>query len=189
MKKFLVACTLIFLAGCNNNYSLIKPTSHNLSGMSVKPNVAWNQAPNSVGKNVTSWTTDGQLLNEVLFFQGIESGQALINKRQKDQELPIFRDDMLPNEIMEMFEATVSLMTNSTLISTSNLKPRMVDNTPGFEFDLDYISRNEVERRGHAVATVRDNKLFLIYYQAASLYYYDQSVENFDQIVNSINFN
>ena len=189
MKKIPVLILwALLLAGCNG-YSLVPPTAQTMNGMTVTPATAWNKSPATLGKNVVSWTADGPLLNEVIFFAGVEEGSPLIKAKSKGQRPPKFRADMLPNEIMELVEATVSLITNSTLISTNNLKPRLVGGLPGFEFDLDYVARNEVERRGRVIGTIQGGKLYLVLYQAPSLYYFDETADEVDQLVSSISFN
>src|SRR3546814_10785703 len=59
------------------------------------------------GKNTETWTLDGEQLNDVTFFGGIEAGKPLVKERDRKRDpLPKFTSSTLLIEIPELLEGT-----------------------------------------------------------------------------------
>ena len=169
MKRWLCVALVLLLPGCAA-YSLVPPGSHSVKGISVTAETSWNKAPTASGRTI--WTANGLSLDSVTFFEGIQNEKPLYNLSKK-AELPVFRSDMLPNEIVEVFESTVAKMVNSTVHNTANLRPADFGGVTGFQFDYSYIGGDNVPRKGMAAGAVRDGKLYMIAYEGAATHYYD----------------
>jgi len=68
---------------------------------------------------------------------------------------------------------------------TISLQPRPFLGTTGFQLDYEHLDDDELWRRGRAVGTVIDNRLYLILLDAAKSHYYDATLPDFESIVAS----
>src|SRR3546814_1135589 len=70
------------------------------SGVTVTPGRDWNRLDAKAGKNTETWTLDGEQLNDVTFFGGIEAGKPLVKERDRKRDpLPKFTSSTLLIEI------------------------------------------------------------------------------------------
>ena len=177
MKKLLIIISALLLSGCNQ-YALVKPEPVKVKGITVSPANPWNSAPSidSIGGRPT-WTTDGVILNSVTFFPAIKDGKPLFKSSQKEQ-FPIFTTDMLPNELVEIVESSIAKKLGATISSRGGLKPMMIDGNQGFQFNFDFITGDDVPRRAFIAGAVKGEALYLMFYQATSLYYYDKYLQD-----------
>ena len=73
------------------------------SPLTVTPSRDWNQLSARIGKNTETWTLDGEQLNDVTFFGGIEPGKPLVKEKSKKREpLPKFTKSTLLAEVPEL---------------------------------------------------------------------------------------
>ncbi|MGE4059422.1 MAG: hypothetical protein AB7E69_11205, partial [Sphingomonadales bacterium] len=145
------------------------PGDHSIKQMTVTAETSWNQPPGGMG--TTIWTSNGLSLDSVTFYDGIENGKPLY-KTPKKQEYPVFRSDMLPNEVMETFESTMTKITNSNIHSTFGLRPVTFGGVPGFQFEYTFTGQDSVPRKGIVGGAIRDGKLYMIVYEGAATHYY-----------------
>jgi len=202
MSRWLAIVAFSLLVGCAP-YKLIEPARQNVgSGFSVETAMRWNQlAPEQVSGPVVVWTADGVGLDQLMFFT-VAEGEPLLRRiaqpsvlqqgpppapsqTAEAEKLPAFRADMTPNEIAELFEAAIARVTRSTIADAGNLRPMEFAGRPGFRFDFDYVTRDDLERRGLAVGTVKDKKLYLIFFQGPRLYHYEKYLAEVENIVRS----
>jgi len=202
MRKLLAIVVLATLVGCAP-YKLVEPVRQNVgSGFSVETRMRWNQlAEDHVVGPVVIWTADGVGLDQLMFFT-VAEGEPLLrrigqptalqqgpppspSRSAEEEKLPTFRADMPANEIAELFEAAIARVTRSTIAHASNLRPIDFAGRPGFRFDFDYVTRDDLERRGLAVGTVKDKKLYLIFFQGSRLYHYEKYLPEVENIVRS----
>ena len=156
---------LLIVAGCAS-YSMVGSGTHSLKGMKVTTDTAWNKAPsNAVFGGRQTWTQDGLMLNQLTFFEGIEDGDTLY-KVSKKEEFPPFTSDLLAHEIMEIFEASLSKLSQTSVASTANLKPMTFGGHSGFRFEYSYVAADDVARQGMAAAAVVEDKLYMISFEA-----------------------
>ncbi len=177
MKALPVLVLGLILAGCNAYYELIKPGQVQVKYMTVSPGVAWNKERlPELGENVDSWTVDGVLLNQLIFSNGVEDGQPVFGQVSPGNTLPVFKSDMLPNEIMEITAATLNryLGGGEVLLTTSDLKPMTFLEKPGFEFTFYYQARSGLAHRGIFTGTLKDGRLYFIMFRAAELHYFEK---------------
>ena len=181
------------LAGCGG-YSLIKPEQQDVGGtISVEPGMEWNkvQSLNVEGK-IEVWTLDGPVLNRLVFFEGVGDGEALFKLRsgpfgsaKQEENAPVFRSNMNPFEIQELIQATVARNFQTTIVECRNLKPVQFAGGPGFRFDTKFTARDEVDRKGVFVATVRGGKLYALWFFGAGSHYFDRYLPEFNRLADS----
>ena len=188
--RLVLSFAIAALAGCAA-ISLVKPERQTVGGViSVEPGIAWNKVAlhNYKGK-VELWTLDGPVLNTLLFFTGVPDGQPLFTRvsasSQQGEKPPVFRATMNPVEVQELLEATAARYFDTTIAEGRDLKPVPLANGQGFRFETHLVGRDEVERDGVFVGTVRNQKLYGAWFQGAKLHYYARYLPEFDRILAS----
>jgi len=187
--RFPCALAIVLLAGCAP-YTLIKPERQTVGGViSVQPGVQWNKvAMHPYQGKIEVWTLDGPVLNTLLFFTGVPDGEPLFTVRgqsAQQEKPPVFRATMNPLEIRELLEATAARYFQTTIVEGHDLKPAPVANGEGFRFETRIVGRDEVERDGVFVGTIRNQKLYGAWFQGAKLHYYSRYLPEFDGLVAS----
>jgi len=178
---FLIAA-LVTLSGCVTipSWSLVTAGYTSIDTLQVQADSGWNRAPNMpyLGRreNSQTWTKDGMLLDELVFIPAVPDGESLLVSDDKAAALPVFRKDMLPNEIEELAEATFVKLwgEGNAVLSTANLRPQRFGEQPGIMFDFEARVTDSPDYRGIAGAFIVDDALYFMYYRAAHPYYFDK---------------
>ena len=142
------------------------------SVMTVTSDGAWNKlefAGRGPGEN---WTSDGLTLDVLSFFVGLKEGDALAPPPTGSaRKPPVFRASMLPNEIVEFYEATVTQ--DGSTFRLERLVPAPFAGAPGFRFDFSGTRKNDdVALRGFGHGAVIKDRLYLITFRAPRIHYY-----------------
>ncbi len=173
---------LITLAGCVtiSSWSLVTAGLNSIDTLRVDADSGWNRAPNmaylGARENSQTWTKDGLLLDQLVFIPAVPDGESLLVSRNEGAALPVFRKDMLPNELEEMAEGTFVKLwgEGNAVLSTSNLRPHRFGEHPGIMFDFDARVTDSPDYKGIAGAFIVNETLYFIYYRAAHPYYFDK---------------
>jgi hypothetical protein len=156
--------------------------------------IAWNKVNEQsvIGPGRTeTWTADGQMLNALTFFAGIEDGNSLFrqtDEQAKRDKLPVFRSTMSPTDIMELVEATYGKIVQTSLTKTRELRPAKFADTDGFRFEMSMVGKDEIDREATAIGTVRNGRLYLIFYQGARLHHYGLRQAQAERIIQTAKF-
>lgn len=192
MKRLSIILLLAnLLAGCVTPYALVSPERQTVGDViSVQPGIKWNKVGLSEYQgNIEVWTIDGPQLNTLMFFTGVRDGEPLFTRRadnpEQQEKPPVFRATMNPLEVQELLEATVARYFQTTLAEGRSLRPETIADGRGFRFDTRLIGRDEVERVGVLVGTIRNKKLYGAWFQGARLYYFKRYEPEFDRLVKS----
>jgi hypothetical protein len=192
IRLLLVLIIVLLVSACVPQYTLVSPGPQQVGAISVNTNNSWNQAPATHTSliNGVVWTADGMPLDRLIFFSGIEEGGSLFKGRNSKEPLPVFRNDMLPHEIMEMVvdSLTKFMGQQSVIMEAENLAPRMYGDTQGFRFDLSYTNADGLSSKGMVAAVIKERKLYLILFSAAELHYYGKYAGEVESIMSSANF-
>lgn len=194
-RHFRSLCALLLaaatLAACAP-YTLVTPQRQTVGGViSVDPGIRWNKvefAPYQ-GK-VEVWTLDGLALNSLVFFTGVADGEPLFVSRSlaasgAQEKPPVFRADMNPLEIQELFDATIARNFRTSIIESQSLKPVEVAGVPGFRFETRFVGRDEVVRSGVFLGAVRGGRLYGAWFQGARLHYFQRYVPEVEKMAAS----
>jgi hypothetical protein len=175
-----------------SDYALVRV--HQVSvgdgGLSVSPPRPWNRVRPDLFQDIREtedWTLDGDLLNSISFVTGLKSGRYLIRQRKSaDQQVPKFRDDMTPPEIVAMLESLYRVRGGAVDFRTLSLQPRPFLGAPnGFQLDYEHLDSDELWRKGRAVGAVINGRLYLILFDAARSHYYEATLPDFEAVVGS----
>jgi len=183
----------LLLGACAAPYALVQPGRQIVAGaLSVQPGIAWNRinAPPWEGK-VEVWSLDGPALDSLTFIVGTGDGEPLLWRKLRTggaAPLPAFRRDMTGIEIAELFTATLARNHLTPIVEVTSVAPAQLGAAPGFRFEIRYVGRDEVERAGTAVGTVRAGRLHLLWFEGARSDHYRRHLAEFERIVASVRF-
>ena len=169
------------LGGCvSNTYTLVSPGTAVYDGLQVKTVQAWNLAPGlatpSAREESRFWTQDGLLLDRIMIVPAVADGESIFKSTSKDQALPLFHANMLPNEIEELTESSIVKLFGEGQVSveTSGLRPHRFGKHRGFLFDMEIAVSDGPDYGGIVGAFVADAKLYLITFLGAQPYYFEK---------------
>ena len=183
---FLIIC--ITLSGCNQ-YSAVGTKPVAVGSMTVRPESAWNAVPRQEQLfGAPTWTRNGRSLDSVSFIFGIREGEPIVMGLSSTEkgELPAFEEGMLPDEIVELFETTALKIYQTQIIEKGVLRPISLAVGPAFEYEFVATAPDQVIRRSRLYGIVKEDKLYLVFYQAARMHYFDASESDIERIVKTI---
>lgn len=194
--RYVALLALLLLAGCAA-YSAVEPNHPaSISGLTVEPHIPWSKVarltPDSLlydtSGRMQAWTIDGERLDAVYFFAGIADGQTLLTPSNDKIHLSPFHSNMSAEDIMDLFDSMLTVMTGSAVARSHDLRPAKLAGSDGFRFEINFTLKDDVDRELSAVGTVHGGKLYLIAFEGTKLYHYGKYLPAFDQIVASAHF-
>jgi hypothetical protein len=137
--------------------------------------------------NAQTWTRDGVLLNSLVFIPAIPDGEALIMSFEMGKALPVFRSDMLPNDIEELADSTFVKVygEGNAVFNTSNLRPQLFGEHQGFMFDIEASISERPDYSGVAGAFKANDELYFMYYLGAEPYYFAKDLAAAEAVIKS----
>lgn len=148
--------------------------------MVVTPPRDWNRLDIRPGKNAETWTLDGEQLNDVTFFGGIETGQPLVRERNRKREpMPKFRSSMLLVDVPELLQGTYRAYRKIGNSTVTNARPEPFLGHPGVHFSYDYVDADNLPRKGEARAAIVGCKLYMATFDAPRLHYFDRTLADY----------
>ena len=154
----------------------------------VVPPSAWNRMPRTPDMlpQEENWTQNGVVLDSVSFFGGVESGGALTRQRRKaDQQVPVYRAGMSPPELTGMIESYYRVKGGVAQFTPTSVEPIPFLGTTGLAMDFDYLTGDDVRRKGRAVMAEVGRRLYLMTLDGTRSHYFDAARADFDAMVAS----
>lgn len=193
MKKriLLLFVLLVTLTGCVAPFSLVTPGVVAVEDLTVQAGSGWNNAPIHqrpyARKTSAAWTKDGLLLDRLVFIPAVADGEPLLTSREKTAALPVFRADMLPNEIEELVESSIVKFfgEGQAVVNTENLRPHRFGDDRGVLFDLSATVTDSPEYRGLVGAFIADDKLYVMYFLGATPHYFSKHIAEAEAVIKS----
>lgn len=161
------------------------PVAVGKAGLIVTPSIDWNRLGQRVGRNAEAWTLDGNSLNDLTFYAGIEPGRTLFREvDKKNRPLPKFSASMLPPDIAQMFESSYRVAAGTSLFSIDEVAPARFANADGFRFSYSFtIQGEEVRRKGEATGAIIAGRLYLVAFEAPEIHYFDRDIAAYRALV------
>lgn len=159
------------------------------SGVTVTPARDWNRLDAKPGKRAEVWTLDGDQLNDVTFYGGIEPGAPLLKERNKKRApLPKFTATTLLVELPELLEGTYRAYKQIGSFTVTGSQPGRFLGRDGVHFTFEYTDRDELPRKGEARAALIDKKLYMVTFDAPRLHYFDRTLGDFRSLADTAKF-
>ena len=164
-----------------------QPVAVARSALTVTPSVEWNRLGARPGRSSESWTFDGDALNDLTFYGGIEPEQTLFREVSKRiRPLPRVKATMLVTDIPALVENSYRIALDTPLFAVEGMEPMAFAGRPGIRFTYSFTRPNEdLPRKGEGRAAMIDGKLYLITFEAPRLHYFDSGVAAFRQVADS----
>ncbi len=178
-----LALTLVSQAQANAYREKAKPA---LIGdvLTVTPPRDWTRLDIKPGKHAETWTLDGEQLNDVTFYTGIEPGEPLVRERNRKREpLPKFTSATLLAEVPELLEGTYRAYKQTGAFTLTSSRPESFLGQPGVHFTYDYTDADLLPRKGEARAALIDGKLYMATFDAPRLHFFDETVDDYRALV------
>ncbi|HWI85926.1 MAG TPA: hypothetical protein VNT42_06335 [Sphingomonas sp.] len=158
------------------------------SGLTVRPDREWNKLGARPGRNSETWTIDGDTLNDLTFYGGIEDGKTLFREVDRhNKPLPRFSATMLLTDIPSLVENSYRIALGTSLMTIDKVEPARLGSRNGIRFEYSFVRQGEdLHRRGEGYATTQGGKLYMITFEAPALYYFDADVGAARQVVASV---
>lgn len=156
------------------------------SGMTVTPPRDWNRLDVRPGKYTEVWTLDGEQLNDVTFYGGVEPGKPLVRERnQKREPLPKFTASTLLIEVPELLEGTYRAYKQIGSFALTSSKPDRFLGHEGVLFTYEYTDEDNLPRKGEARAVLVANKLYMVTFDAPRLHYFERTLADFRDLADT----
>lgn len=158
------------------------------SPMTVIPADEWNKLGARPGRNAETWTQDGDALNDVTFYAGIEPGKSLFREvDRKGRPLPTVGATMLITDIPALLENSYRIALGTASMAVETVEPLTFAGAKGVRFTYTFTRQDEtLQRRGEGRGAMIGGKLYLITYEAPSLFYYQRSADAFRKLADSV---
>ncbi len=172
------------LAACAE-YALVEPGVREVGGAyRVHPQVAWNRRAD---QGVEFWTIDGEALQQLSLYAGIEDGDALLpGKTGKDEDMPVYRSGMRAVDVQDLVVASYR-ETGAQDIEARGLRPAPFGPWRGFRFELDFVDSDGLQRRAKALGAIDDDgRLHLILYDGSRQHYFPKYEDEVDSLMGSV---
>lgn len=154
------------------------------AALTVTPPRDWNRLSVRPGKFAETWTLDGEQLNDVTFYGGVEPGQPLVREVSKKREpLPKFTKATLLAEVPELLEGTYRSYKKIGAFTLISAAPELFLGSPGVLFSYEYTDVDQLPRKGEARATVVSGKLYMATFDAPRLHYFGHALGDYRALV------
>ena len=193
MRKLHLVILVVLSAACGPAFSnsLISPgprTGIARSSLSATPADEWNKLSYRGGKHVELWTIDGDGLDKVTFYGGIEVGQPLFKEAdKKNKPLPRVTPNMLITDIPALLESSYRSQFSVDQMSIDSEEPATISGRKGIRFTYTFVKNDEdVQRKGEGIGAFVNNRLYIVCYEAPAIHFFDKDVEKFRQLASTL---
>jgi hypothetical protein len=156
------------------------------SALTVTPTRAWNKLGVRPGPSTETWTLDGEALNDLTFYGGIEDNKPIFREAdRRNHPLPKFSSTMLLADIPTLLESSYRAGRSVAVFQVERVEPEQFAGRSGVHFGYSFTAPDGVHRRGEAHGAIIDGHLYLITFEAPVIHYFDTSIEAFRQVVGS----
>jgi hypothetical protein len=154
------------------------------SAVSITPPRDWNKLAIRPGKFAETWTLDGEQLNDVTFYTGVEPGAPLVKERNKKRKpLPKFGTETLLVEVPELLEGTYRAYKEIGEFRLTGSKPGSYLGVKGVEFTYDYTDGDQIRRQGEAHAAIISGKLYMATYDAPTIHFFQRNIADYRALI------
>ena len=190
MKRPLVLALALTLAACAS-YGLVPANQPAIAArnLSVTPPDAWNRLPRGVDQlsQEENWTKNGAVLDSISFFGGLQSGAALgaaaAQGGSAGARLP--RRHVAAGADRDGRELLSGERRGGAVHADGRRSDELFSAPPAWRMDFDYLTPDDVRRKGRAVMAEVGGKLYLMTLDGTRSHYFDAARPDFDAMVAS----
>ena len=194
INNILFLILIFVLSSCQANkvFTLIESGRVEINNMySLETNKKWSQFEQKE-YNFIFWTVNGYSLERIVFFRPIDDNESLYDHNsfftRESEKRPTYNSNMNKFEIKEFFEDCILWSRRLTKIESTNFKNYQIDTVDGITFDISGQNESDLPYKGFVVAGVKDKKLYLVYFLASKIEFYERYKVEAKKIIFSIKF-
>lgn len=186
MKKLLLVCLLLILAGCATVQKVNSGVNTIGERLSVDISGNWNSLEFPRIKPAQVWTMEGLPVDELIIYSGIKNDQVMhaeyaAGSKEKNY---VFHSNMPAEEIVSMFEGVLSR--DGSTFKLLKLERYHFAGTNGFRFEYERIRKvDSVQLRGVGFGGVDKGELFALLYHAPRLTFFPRHAGRVEKIAMS----
>jgi hypothetical protein len=106
---------------------------------------------------------------------------------KKNKPLPRVTPNMLITDIPALLESSYRSQFSVNRMSIDSQEPATISGHKGIRFTYSFVKNEEdVVRKGEGIGAFVDNRLYLVCYEAPSIYFFDKDVDKFRQLANTL---
>lgn len=153
--------------------------------MKVTPKGIWNKSSARPYKKGEVWTRDGFSLNELYFLAEVAQGEPILKERnKKDKPLPKFKSDMLPTDLVDLYEGSVRIVLQTSKFEVGKVEPAKLGLHDAVRFQFTYVVGEEaLTRKGEVVAANIGGKLYMVSFAAPEIEFFDRDIAEVREMV------
>lgn len=180
MKTIGIIFSLLILSGCAA-YSLVPAGKIDVdSTYSFTTSKDWSS---HIHVASTNFTREGVGLQRIRAENGIEDGDTMFGRTNKT--MPEYKKSMslldIRDFILDSFTSAGILQVEETEFRPANFGP-----WPGFRTEIEFSNKNGLRRKMMIAGMKHNDKLYVMYYQAPKIYYFDKNIGDFEEMLNTI---
>ncbi len=189
MKTLTLILASLILVSCAKKtmFDLIPPQPINMHGITLTPTTSWSQLNFHQHNKSTVWTKDGIRLNELMIIGNIIHGDTILKSDNKELPLPVFRYDMLANELEDLVKTSIKNIHGGNItIVTEHMTPQRVGENMGFRLKLSFFLANGLAKTIDSIISIKNRRLYIVMYMAPTLHYFQLYQTELDALFASI---
>jgi hypothetical protein len=188
-SHIVVALLLVPLGGCVSGHGPVTAEATPVADgdMVVMPRAAWTRLPASMSQTRWEevWTRNGPQLDRLALLGGMPEGRAiLVQEKHANQQVPLFRADMTPQDLMSMLEVSYRVQ-GVAVFDFESVEPVDFLGGPGVRMRYDYLSGIGFKKQGWCVMRIVGAKLYSMKLEGVASRDFDTVALEFDQLVAS----
>jgi beta-barrel assembly-enhancing protease len=158
-------------------------TDGTAGAMVVNSGAGWKKVSASTNRWEEVWTWSGPQIDRLALIDGLPDGKAIvIQKKDADRQVPVFRADMTAQDLASMIE--VSYRVNGvTAFDFESVEPVDFVGGSGIRLRYNYASGLGIWKRGSCVMRVVDGKLYALKLESITGRAFDTVAPEFDRLV------
>jgi len=167
-----------------------KPFAIGETSMRITPVSNWNRWKDNASDHSENLSRDGIMLNDLYIVAGMPSGDTLYGETDPDERpLPRLSATLDLVEIPEFYESSTRLALNTPVFAITSTEPATMSGHPAIKFTFEYaFADSPLKRRGVAMGTMVDGKLYLIAFDGPATYFFDRDRAEVEAIMASAAF-
>jgi hypothetical protein len=177
MKKLLIVCVVVLMAGCAHWVKTEGPYTSDSLNFTVDPPQAWMRSNND---NPLLITRDGAMLQRIVISRIGFSDEKQFNATKKR-----VTPDMLPQELAEVVADNVQSEKNITSMTVEETTPATISGKPGFRLQLFYSTKEGLRYRFICYGLASGNYFYRVMYAAPVRHYFDKDLAAFEKVATS----
>ena len=185
MKAKKIASGLLILpvllaSGCSVWQRIEKPAfTDSRQGFETEVPVGWVQR--SLGRDAVLFTEDGPGLQSIIVERRSLS-KAFPNLEEKAET------GMSPRELADKFIADLKVRNSLDNVDIRDLRPARVDGRDGFLAEYQFRNTSGLRYRERVYGVAVPSGMYVLLYSAPVLHYYDDTVDEFERVVENFTF-